>query len=162
MPLISIDQPYSNGDSGHRRRNSSQPNNNLLPDSAQGSPEQTPLVKRASPYLFSKQSLSDEDLPLGQHSSLRWRTTKSRSWYSRAWNVCGLFGWIIALVLLVLILWTAPPVKFQDAVTQFQRLRGIQPAEAVQLQGVTLVSAFFLINNGKKHAVQGQFCVSLP
>lgn len=123
-------------------------------------PANTPPATIVSNYTFGsthmKASLSDDE-HIG-YPVPRWQSSSRPSFVTR--HLCAILGWLIALSLLFTLLYTVPTLP-QQTITKLRSYTGvassIDPALAVNAtQGVTIVSAFFLIESGKKHRVDGQ------
>ena len=96
-------------------------------------------------------------------ATLRWRDvnvdSKRRRRSSRS-QVCGSLGWLVALICLYFI---ARPFLSTNSIPKLQHLIYGRPSTSNEtavavpaVSGVTIVSAFFLVRDGKKHAIDGE------
>lgn len=141
------------GSQQHRRRRSTQ-----IPISPQYAqfPPHTKSASRFSMALSTpmKVSLSDDEVS-GLYIP-QWRTTGPRTHYIRR-HICALTGWLVAFSLLFTLFYSVPTLP-QSTLSKLQSLRRSQlaAAPAPVIQGTTIVSAFFAVQDGKKHRLDGR------
>ena len=142
------------GSQQHRRRRSTQ-----IPISPQYArfPTHTKTASRVSMALSTpmKVSLSDDEIS-GLYIP-QWRTTGPRTTHYIRRHICALSGWLLAFSLLFTLFYSVPTLP-QSTFGKLQSLRRSQfaAAPAPVNQGTTIVSAFFALQDGKKHRLDGR------
>lgn len=140
--------------SQHRRRRSTQIPLSPLYNTRFPAPSSNKSSPRDASFPAStsmKLSLSDEE-----HTSYytpQWRTTVAPVHFIRR-HACAVLGWLLSLSLLFTLLYSVPTLP-QHALSRIQSLRRTQPVPPA-IQGTTIVSAFYALDNGKKHRIEGE------